>query len=170
MAAARTAAVAPDDVATIVYTSGTTGPPKGCMLTHANMLATIDRCRERLELDDEMVAYLFLPLSPGSRDRRAGRPGGPRAVPTTLGRIGSIALPRWASSASSALAKRSSLELRDRREGEDELAGRLGVERLAGSNQPASIVSDAVGLRAACGRGRGRGRTRRRSGARSPRA
>ena len=52
-AAARTAAVRPDDVATIVYTSGTTGPPKGCMLTHANMLATIDRCRDRLELDSE---------------------------------------------------------------------------------------------------------------------
>ena len=63
VAAARTAAVKPDDVATIVYTSGTTGPPKGCMLTHANMLATIDRCRDRLELDGEMVAYLFLPLA-----------------------------------------------------------------------------------------------------------
>jgi len=63
VAIARTAAVDPDDVATIVYTSGTTGPPKGCMLTHANMLATIDRCRDRLELDGEMVAYLFLPLA-----------------------------------------------------------------------------------------------------------
>ncbi len=62
-AAARTAAVRPDDVATIVYTSGTTGPPKGCMLTHANMLATIERCRDRLELDNGMVAYLFLPLA-----------------------------------------------------------------------------------------------------------
>jgi long-chain acyl-CoA synthetase len=63
VAATRTAAVRPDDVATIVYTSGTTGPPKGCMLTHANMLATIDRCRDRLELDCDMVAYLFLPLA-----------------------------------------------------------------------------------------------------------
>jgi long-chain acyl-CoA synthetase len=63
VAAARSAAVRPGDVATIVYTSGTTGPPKGCMLTHANMLATIGRCRDRLELDSGMVAYLFLPLA-----------------------------------------------------------------------------------------------------------
>ena len=63
IAATRSAAIRPDDVATIVYTSGTTGPPKGCMLTHANMLATIDRCRDRLDLDGDMVAYLFLPLA-----------------------------------------------------------------------------------------------------------
>ena len=56
----------PEDVATIVYTSGTTGPPKGCMLTHANMLATIDACRDRLELDGDAGR---LPL-PAARARR----------------------------------------------------------------------------------------------------
>ena len=30
--------IRPDDVATLVYTSGTTGNPKGVMLTHANLL------------------------------------------------------------------------------------------------------------------------------------
>ena len=35
------AKVARTDAATIVYTSGTTGPPKGCVLTHANLMATI---------------------------------------------------------------------------------------------------------------------------------
>jgi len=35
--AARLAGVRADDLATIVYTSGTTGLPKGCLLTHRNM-------------------------------------------------------------------------------------------------------------------------------------
>jgi long-chain acyl-CoA synthetase len=59
----RSAEIAPDDVATIVYTSGTTGPPKGCMLTHANMLVTVDLYRERLELGPGISVYMFLPLA-----------------------------------------------------------------------------------------------------------
>ncbi len=53
-----------DDVATIVYTSGTTGPPKGCMLTHANLLADVDGCVQRVlfEPRDEVI-YIFLPLA-----------------------------------------------------------------------------------------------------------
>ena len=39
-AAPERPAVVADDLATIVYTSGTTGVPKGCMLTHANMYAS----------------------------------------------------------------------------------------------------------------------------------
>jgi long-chain acyl-CoA synthetase len=61
--AERAASVGPADVATIVYTSGTTGPPKGCMLTHANLLATVEMYRERLELQGDMSVYLFLPLA-----------------------------------------------------------------------------------------------------------
>lgn len=34
---ARAEAIAPDDVGTLVYTSGTTGTPKGVMLTHRNL-------------------------------------------------------------------------------------------------------------------------------------
>jgi long-chain acyl-CoA synthetase len=53
-----------DDVATIVYTSGTTGPPKGCMLTHANMLSAVRMYEARLEVDPErFVLFMFLPLA-----------------------------------------------------------------------------------------------------------
>jgi len=40
--AQRMAAAQPDDVMTLVYTSGTTGPPKGAMLTNANAAFCID--------------------------------------------------------------------------------------------------------------------------------
>jgi long-chain acyl-CoA synthetase len=60
----RVCAVEPDDVATLVYTSGTTGPPKGCMLTHANFLAATAMYRGQLELEDvQPVIYMFLPLA-----------------------------------------------------------------------------------------------------------
>ncbi|HEY5012870.1 MAG TPA: long-chain fatty acid--CoA ligase [Acidimicrobiia bacterium] len=56
-------AVQPDDIATLVYTSGTTGPPKGAVLTHANIMATL-RAVTRivpLSVDDRFLS--FLPLS-----------------------------------------------------------------------------------------------------------
>lgn len=37
----RIAATATDDIASLVYTSGTTGRPKGCMITHRNWLAEV---------------------------------------------------------------------------------------------------------------------------------
>jgi long-chain acyl-CoA synthetase len=60
----RVRAVEPADVATLVYTSGTTGLPKGCALTHANFLAATAMYRGQLELDDvQPVIYMFLPLA-----------------------------------------------------------------------------------------------------------
>jgi long-chain acyl-CoA synthetase len=60
----RAGAATEDDVATIVYTSGTTGPPKGCMLTHGNLRADVDGVARRVvfEPDDEVI-YIFLPLA-----------------------------------------------------------------------------------------------------------
>ena len=61
---ARLATINPGDLATIVYTSGTTGPPKGCMLTHANFTSDVAMVQERIgaEASDD-VAYVFLPLA-----------------------------------------------------------------------------------------------------------
>jgi long-chain acyl-CoA synthetase len=58
----RLAAVRREDVATLVYTSGTTGPPKGCILSHANLLAAIAMYEQRLDLRGAIV-YLYLPLA-----------------------------------------------------------------------------------------------------------
>jgi long-chain acyl-CoA synthetase len=56
------AAGRPDDVAIIAYTSGTTGSPKGAMLTHRNLIAGAEQFlrRERLEEGDEVLSYLPL--------------------------------------------------------------------------------------------------------------
>ena len=59
----RVAAVQPDDLCTIVYTSGTTGPPKGCMITHANYRATATMGESTLIGDPQELIYLFLPLA-----------------------------------------------------------------------------------------------------------
>jgi long-chain acyl-CoA synthetase len=61
--AERAAAVEPDDLATIVYTSGTTGNPKGCMLTHRNVASGLEMVKQRLPAEPGSVFYAFLPLA-----------------------------------------------------------------------------------------------------------
>lgn len=54
---------APDSLATIVFTSGTTGPPKGVMLSHANILYNAAAGLERVAVYPEDQLLSFLPLS-----------------------------------------------------------------------------------------------------------
>lgn len=50
------------DVAAIHYTSGTTGQPKGAMLTHRNLVANVNSIVEYLELGPSDVAAMVLPF------------------------------------------------------------------------------------------------------------
>ncbi|MEA2448713.1 MAG: long-chain acyl-CoA synthetase, partial [Thermoleophilaceae bacterium] len=59
----RAEAIDPDDVFTIVYTSGTTGPPKGCVLTHGNFRANAEMLEDVAEMGDDSVVFMFLPLA-----------------------------------------------------------------------------------------------------------
>ena len=56
-------AVEPDDMATIVYTSGTTGPPKGAVLTHKNLVFEAESLVAALPVDQTDETLLFLPLA-----------------------------------------------------------------------------------------------------------
>jgi long-chain acyl-CoA synthetase len=63
---ARRAAVRPDSLATLIYTSGTMGQPKGCMLTHANFMFELGvavQVLDELFEADEASTLLFLPLA-----------------------------------------------------------------------------------------------------------
>jgi long-chain acyl-CoA synthetase len=55
--------VSPDDLASIVYTSGTTGIPKGVMIHHRNIIAVCKAVGERLDFKEQDLVLSFLPLS-----------------------------------------------------------------------------------------------------------
>jgi long-chain acyl-CoA synthetase len=53
----------PDDLATLVYTSGTTGNPKGAMLTHGNIVSNVVATCQVLPIEAGTTALSILPLS-----------------------------------------------------------------------------------------------------------
>ncbi|HEY3384763.1 MAG TPA: long-chain fatty acid--CoA ligase [Vicinamibacterales bacterium] len=56
-------AIDPESLATIVYTSGTTGDPKGVMLTHRNIVSNVVATRSWISLSSADRLLSFLPLS-----------------------------------------------------------------------------------------------------------
>ena len=58
----RARAIRPDDLATIVYTSGTTGTSKGAMLTHGNIASNIQCSLAGFDMRPGLISISFLPL------------------------------------------------------------------------------------------------------------
>jgi long-chain acyl-CoA synthetase len=60
---ARWRSVTKEDICTFIYTSGTTGPPKGCVISHGNYRAMLDMVNQTSVIEEEDIAYLYLPLA-----------------------------------------------------------------------------------------------------------
>ena len=61
--AERVGGLASSDTAILVYTSGTTGPPKGAMISHGNVLAVLRGQKENAPFEEDDVSFAFLPMA-----------------------------------------------------------------------------------------------------------
>ena len=59
----RIAAIKPDDAATVLYTSGTTGDPKGVVLTHHNVMYEAEAARVAADFTEPGITVSYLPLA-----------------------------------------------------------------------------------------------------------
>lgn len=55
--------IKPDDLLSILYTSGTTGTPKGVMISHRNLLSNVQACQTFVPFSSEWRNLSFLPLN-----------------------------------------------------------------------------------------------------------
>lgn len=55
--------VKPDDITLISYTSGTTGVPKGALISNRNLMAALAGAEEAVKIDQEVIHISYLPLA-----------------------------------------------------------------------------------------------------------
>lgn len=60
---AKASSIAPEDLATLVYTSGTTGPPKGSRILHKNILSVCRSLEQVFPFEEGDVHLSYLPLA-----------------------------------------------------------------------------------------------------------
>ena len=92
-------ATSPDDLAVLPYTSGTTGHPKGCMHTHATVLASLAASQVWKNLNAETVVLAVAPLF-----HMLGLQNGMN-MPLVLGGT-AVMMPRWNPAVAARLVER----------------------------------------------------------------